>query len=147
MTRLARRFGAETARPRVAKQGRARSLEAVARWNAVEGCVRETYAALAASWQARRAGSAELRATFARIAEDETRHAALAWSIARWAEARLDARGRVSVERARRAAVAKVYAEIAAPGAEVEHTLGLPNVTQSRALFTRMVKELRVGVA
>ena len=48
----------------------ARSLVAFAMENTAEGCVMETYAALDAGWQARRA-PAELRATFTRIAADE----------------------------------------------------------------------------
>ena len=48
-----------------------------------------------------------MRRTFARIAADETRHAALSWAVARWAERRLDAaaRARIAAARVRRSAV------------------------------------------
>ena len=84
---------------------RLRSLAAVAVENAVEGCVRETFGALTASWQAAHARDPHIARTMARIARDETRHAALAWAIARWVEPRLDARARRRIVAARRRAV------------------------------------------
>jgi hypothetical protein len=102
--RLARRHG--PCPPHVRAEARpVRTLEAVAEENAVEGCVRETYAALLAHHQALVADDPEVRAAMATIAVDETRHAALAWSVARWAEGKLssDARTRVRGARARAA--------------------------------------------
>ena len=52
-----------------------RELEAIAIENAVEGCVRESFGALLATWQAKTAGDARVRAAMKRIARDETRHA------------------------------------------------------------------------
>jgi hypothetical protein len=65
----------------------ARSLEELAVENAVEGCVRETYGALTAIWQARTAKDPSVAAAVRRIARDETRHAALSWANQRSLEA------------------------------------------------------------
>ncbi|MCY1008004.1 hypothetical protein OV079_21085 [Nannocystis pusilla] len=67
-----------------------RSLEALARENAVEGCVRETFGALVARYQASVAADEPLRRLFAAIAEDELDHAALAWDVATWLNGQLD---------------------------------------------------------
>ena len=93
--RLARRFGGRYRKPRVAKM-EDRSLAEIARENAVEGCVRETFAALVATWQSKHA-LPEIAEVFATIAADETRHAALSWSIAAWAMPRLDDATRASI--------------------------------------------------
>src|SRR6185437_16880911 len=96
MARHAHARGAEVPRPRV-RRGTVRTLESIARENAVEGCVNETFGALLAAFQAEHAPSPSLRRTFARIAADEARHAALSWAVARWAEPRLDTRARARV--------------------------------------------------
>ena len=82
-----------------------RDIEAVARENAVEGCVRETYAALLACRQARAATDPALRSAMAGIARDETRHAALAWAVDRWSQALLAPAARRRVREARREAI------------------------------------------
>jgi hypothetical protein len=64
-----------------------RSLEQLAVENAVEGCVRETYGALLATWQARAAAEPRVRAMMAAVAVDETRHAQLAWDLDAWRNA------------------------------------------------------------
>lgn len=83
MGRLARRHGGTYRRPRVDAVA-PRSLETIARENVVEGCARETFGALLATWQAAHTPDHEIATTLAAIAEDETRHAALSWEIARW---------------------------------------------------------------
>jgi hypothetical protein len=50
-----------------------------------DGCVGETLAALVATERARLARDPEVRAALRRIARDETRHAALAWRMVKWA--------------------------------------------------------------
>ncbi|MDB5216393.1 MAG: putative lipoprotein, partial [Myxococcaceae bacterium] len=90
MARLARRHGGRYERPRVAEVA-PRSLETIAQENAVEGCARETFGALLATWQAEHVDDAALATTLAEIAVDETRHAALSWAIARWSLTQLDA--------------------------------------------------------
>lgn len=51
----------------------------------LEGCVGETVAALEAGAARDRATDAEVRALLGEIADDEARHAELAWSFVRWA--------------------------------------------------------------
>ncbi len=59
-------------------------LVVLARENALEGCVRETFAALEAHWQARTAADPEDRAVLKTIAADELRHGQLAWDLHAW---------------------------------------------------------------
>jgi hypothetical protein len=114
MESLARRAGAPEARTpgvRLQAPGR-RALERIARENAVEGCVRETFGAALAGVAAERAADARVRVTMRRIARDETRHAELAWDVARWAEKKLDPAARRRVERARARAVQRLGREV-----------------------------------
>ena len=135
---LARRFGATPPKVRVGRAQR-RSLEEMARENAVEGCVRETFGAIVATWQAAHARDAEVRAAMKRIAADETRHAALAWAIARWAEARLDEAARARVREARDEAVRELAREVGGGAVdEVTSEAGLPAPADARALVRAM---------
>jgi hypothetical protein len=61
-----------------------RAVEEIARENAVEGCVRETVAALVACRQAREASDPHIRRAMRGIARDEVRHASLSWSVHDW---------------------------------------------------------------
>jgi hypothetical protein len=103
--RLAERLGARAELPRLSRR-RLRSRAEVALDNALEGCVHETYSAYLATAQARLAAGTELSAPLARIAEDETAHAALAWQIASWLEPTLDPRARRRIDALRTAAIA-----------------------------------------
>jgi hypothetical protein len=134
--RLARRFGAVPPPVRMARRSR-RSLERIALENAVEGCVRETAGALVATWQAQHAGDEEVRRSMTRIAEDETRHAALAWAVAGWIEGRLSPRARDRVEQARRAAALRLARELpVALPRELVTVAGLPGARDARALLS-----------
>lgn len=145
ITGLARRRGAEPALQFVERR-RSRDIVSIARHNAVEGCVRETYGALVAHWQAARAADPELRAIFARIARDETRHAALGWAIARWADTRLTASGRRRVARARRRAVRTLERELVRePHANLVREAGLPSAADARLLLGAMATQLALG--
>ncbi|MGH7282693.1 MAG: hypothetical protein ACRELY_14290 [Polyangiaceae bacterium] len=100
MRKLAIEDGALGPTARVAKPRR-RSLEAMAIENAVEGCVNETYGALLLRFQAARSTDARLGATLSAIADDEMRHAALSWAVARWIDTKLDAPAQRRVHAAR----------------------------------------------
>jgi hypothetical protein len=141
--RLARRHGAEPPSLHIAARMRARPLAAVALENAVEGCVRETFGALVASWQAAHAGDPRIARTMARVAVDETRHAALAWAIDRWIEPRLDARSRRAVLAARRRAVRRLLSEVKAP---LPPVLVLRAGIPSPARATALLEELRTAL-
>jgi hypothetical protein len=137
-TRIAKRFGAEPVRPKIARR-RSRSLESVVRENVVEGCVRETFGALLATVQAARAADPETRRELARIAEDETDHAALSWAIAEWGLAKLDRAARKRIERARVRATRELEAENARElDPAILRAAGLPTAPQ-RVAFVRML--------
>ncbi len=54
-----------------------------------EGCIRETYGALLATWQAATAVDEQVRCAMAVVAVDETANALLAWDVRRWTDTRL----------------------------------------------------------
>jgi hypothetical protein len=121
------------------KRRAVRSLGRLAMENAVEGCVRETYGALLACWQAQSAGDADFRTAMVRIAEDEARHAELAWAIARWAEPRLERGAQRRVKSARHAAWRALETELAcAQDSDLRRTVGIP----APSLAVRMMREL-----
>jgi hypothetical protein len=134
MTRLARHRGAVPAPVRVSRARGGRSLEAFAIENAVEGCVRECFGALVATRQASCARDPELARAMGPIARDETRHAALAWEIARWVEPRLSPVARARARRAMRAALTALRADVASTPAHLARALGLPSGSDGAAL-------------
>ncbi len=138
---IARRHCATPFKMEIERASRARSLEEIAIENAIEGCVNETYGALVATWQSAHAEDPAIAEAFAAIAEDETRHAALAWRLARWLETRLDRNARARVTRARRRAFRELSAAATAtdPDGDVARFAGVPSVRVRR----RMVRELR----
>ncbi|NOK17592.1 ferritin-like domain-containing protein [Corallococcus carmarthensis] len=140
--RLARRFGGTPQRP-VVEELPLRTLVDVALENAVEGCVRETYGALLAHHQAMHARDLEVRQAMVRIAEDETRHAALSWDVDQWARPRLSAKERDSVREAQRRAVALLRQEVAVPlDACIVTEAGMPTPEAALALLDTLEQEL-----
>jgi hypothetical protein len=136
MGRIALARGARPRRPRL-EAIPPRSLEALATENAVEGCVRETWAALEATWQAAHADDPAVRAAMQRIAVDETRHAELSRDLDAWLATRLSPAASARVRGARTRAVAALQrglAERRAPAAT--RALGLPAPATARRLLT-----------
>jgi hypothetical protein len=86
---LASRYGSDALGPNALDLGGdalgALDLASVAASTVEEGCVGETLAALEAEAARDGAKSPVLRAAWSVIAEDEARHAELAWSFVRWA--------------------------------------------------------------
>jgi hypothetical protein len=119
-------------------RGPIRNIEAVARENAVEGCVRETYAALLACRQACAATAPALRSAMVGIARDETRHAALAWAVDRWSQGLLAPAARRRVSEARREAIERL---VDAPLA------GLPRDDRAQAGLPEEEEEARMAGA
>lgn len=141
-TRLARRFGATPRRPEVAELP-LRSLFEVALDNAVEGCVRETFGALVGHYQALHARDTEVREAMTRIAEDETRHAELAWAIDRWAHEQLPAAERAALREAQREAVVTLREEVALPlDAALVTEAGMPAPEVAASLVATLEQEL-----
>jgi hypothetical protein len=139
---LARRYGASAERPIVARRP-PRDLAEIAAENAAEGCVRETYGALVAAWQARAAADPAVRAVMLRIARDEARHAALGWRVARWTEGRLEREPRGRALEAHRAAWSELVtaASREVPEALVRHA-GLPRPGHALAMLDELARAL-----
>lgn len=78
-----------------------RTLFEIALENAVEGCVRETYGALVAAYQAKMAQDPEIRRAMQIIAIDEAKHAELAHDVACWLERQLTSEEREQIEAAK----------------------------------------------
>jgi hypothetical protein len=94
--------------PPAARAAAARPLFEMALENAVEGCVRETYGAVAGLVEAQTSGDATLRRAMRSIAADECRHAELAWAVHEWAMARLSDEERRRVKESMREAIAEI---------------------------------------
>jgi hypothetical protein len=91
-----------------------------------------------------------VRRAFRRIAEDEARHAALAWSLLRWGAPRLTARDRAAVGRAlNRAldALARPESRESCAPSEAERSIaglaGLPSPAERRRLVEPLTKLIR----
>ena len=139
--RLARRFGATPATPRVetTKAMAEPSLLQLARENAVEGCVREAYGALVAAHQAAHSSDAKVRAAFKRIALDEAEHAELSFAIDAWIAPQLSEEERHIIEEEK----AQAWRDLAAscdvePAAEVVRVAGVPSASEARALLASL---------
>jgi hypothetical protein len=140
---LARRFGEEPIAPLPVPGRAVRPLAAMALENAVEGCVRETYSALECAWQAEVARDPVVRATMKRIARDEMRHLALAWSVHAWVLPRLSPSDRARVLAAQRDAASELRGELRAdPNAALVAQAGLPQAAQSQALVAAIEAKL-----
>jgi hypothetical protein len=136
---LARRYGAVAIEPRVEPRA-IRSLEAISVENAVEGCAREAFGALIAGWQAIAARDPIIRPAMARIARDETRHAALAFQVNAWVKGRLSAAMRARVEGARQRALEELASGSEEAPLALRLALGLPTSQEARLLAQRMAR-------
>lgn len=91
---LASRFGGKDLGPGALQLDDAtprRSLEEFARCTFLEGCIGETFATLVAETGAQRSNDAQVCGVLGQIAEDEARHAELAWRTLGWVMAKLSA--------------------------------------------------------
>ena len=133
MRGIAARYGATVPAVEVALPVE-RSLEALAIENAIEGCVRETWGAVVALWQAHRAHDPKLRDVYRAIAADEARHAALGWAIDQWVRTRLPAEAHARIDAARDVAVRELFTGHDEGALAV---LGLPLGSDQRGLLAR----------
>lgn len=109
------------------------TLESAAIATVIEGCVGETLAAIEVAASAASAGRASVHQALSAIAEDETRHAELAWAFVRWAVGRGGPSLRRSVATAFSQAFDRVLRDAAerdAWGAPDHGLLPGPEVTQ-----------------
>lgn len=102
------------------------SLFEIARHNAIEGCVYETWAAVQAHVYAQTAADPKLRSVMARIAEDETRHGQLAWDLHTWFMGQVTEAQRLQITEEQAEALAELpqHARLQARG--LPHELGRP---------------------
>ena len=115
------------------------TLLEIALENAAEGCVRETFGALVTLHQAEHAESAELRAAFAAIAEDEAEHAALSWELKAWFDTQLDAGERALVDDAYTQALASARRETVATPDAPGLALGLPTPARAMRMLDTLI--------
>jgi hypothetical protein len=139
---LARREGAKLSEEPVVQRA-TRDLLAIALENAVEGCVRETFGAIVAGWQAEHAHRLDIRRAMARIYVDETAHAELAWSVHAWIMTKLTSEERAEVEVAMEQAFAELARSAGTPLPDAwVGDLGLPRPAQARRLVRDLVASL-----
>jgi len=134
--RLARRHGATPVLREIAPAER-RGRRQLALDNLVEGCMRETYGAVVAGYQARTAGDATVRRAMRVIARDEARHATLSWRIHAWLVPQLS----VDERRDLAAAAATAREELASggePDVEVSRVLGVPDAVVASAVLAKL---------
>jgi hypothetical protein len=134
LTALARRFGGVFREPRLRARG-PRTLLELAVENAVEGCVRETFGALVALRQARAAREPSVASVMHRVAEDEIRHASLAFRVDRWLRTQLPEPRWAEVDAAMRSAFDDLRVEASLePETELVALAGLPRRAEAVAL-------------
>jgi hypothetical protein len=139
---LARRFGGKRGAFEAQARG-ARSLEEFTLENAVEGCVRETYGALVATWQASAAIDPNVRAHMKRIAKEETSHAALAWRTDAWARTKLTAAARARIDAARARASQDLVEQSGTPiPAALANVAGVPDAALAKRFATELATRL-----
>ena len=111
--------------------------------NAVEGCVRETFAALLAWEQAEHAQDPVVAAVLSSIADDETAHAALSWDLAAWLETKLTTAQRAHLTVARADCFARLRDEWATPRPPLLRQLaGLPTPARAHRLIAHLERGL-----
>lgn len=141
-SKLARTRGAKPVRARVKKMP-VRPLEEMAIENAIEGCVRETFGALYAKWQANAAGDTDVAEAMSVIADDEAKHAALSWRVAAWLDSQLDDAARERVAAATERAISELEREIdREPHHELVEHAGVPSAAVQKRLLRALVVEL-----
>jgi hypothetical protein len=145
---LSRRYGARPRAPRV-DRATPRPLVAFAIENAIEGCVREAYGALLAVVQAHRSRDPVVRQVMSGIADDEARHAALAFAVDAWVATLLSSTDRGRVVAARAQAIDDLEQQVGQPGQPgdawspaLDATAGVPEPATARALLGELRRTL-----
>jgi hypothetical protein len=142
MTRLAAGYGCAPKRVEL-QSFEGHSAESLALENIVEGCVRETYSAVRAAWQATHAQDPAIRAAFQALAAEEAQHAELSWSLAAWLDTQIDAKARDRVQVAYDEAIESLRRELrSAPHGSVQTLAGVPSVPVALRLLDEMLGQL-----
>ncbi len=120
-----------------------RSVFDIAMENAVEGCVRETYGVVDALYRSHHASRPAVRALFAKIAEDEARHASLSWDVAEWLRPHLSVVQRAEIELACKRAHASLRDALGRGVVDaVQRELGAPPSYAAVAMAKSLEKHL-----
>lgn len=139
---LAKRRGGHFTPPTVPMRQH-KTLAEIAAENVVEGCVRETFGALVATYQAEHAADPAIAEAMSEISEDETRHASLAWRIAYWVGQSLPDADRQELEARKRRAIAELRTEVSARHSdELHRQAGLPEPPVALALLEVLDRSL-----
>jgi hypothetical protein len=142
MGRLAAEHGAVAVRPKIANRQR-RTFFDFARENLIEGCVRETFGAAMALYQAAKAAAPSVRAALRTIAEEEARHAELSLDVHEWALTKLSAAQRVELDFDARAAIRTLRSQLReAPQELIQVTAGVPAPHVAAQLMDHLDSEL-----
>lgn len=143
MAAFARREGASRLAEMPIAHGPERALVEMVLENAVEGCIRETFGALVAGYQAKRADRMDIRRAMQAIYADETRHAELAWDTHAWFWDRLSVEEQSRVREAMQRALMELAASVRiAPGPDVRGPLGLPDGACAQRLLQALETRL-----
>ena len=120
-----------------------RTLDALARENATEGCVHETWGAVLAEAHARGAlrASPILARDLREIAIDEASHAALSHRLDAWLRGSVSVRARRATDRARRDAIEEVRASLEDDHADLD-AIGWPSRAARVRLFDAISAEM-----
>ncbi len=139
---LSRRYGAEPGHAIVDSRP-ARTLFEFALDNVVEGCVRETFGAAVAKYQAVSARDPLVRTRMASIAADETRHAELSWRIQAWLESRLTPEQLRELAVKQREAQSELRRELQLePSSAVQRLAGMPDASQALGMLNVLAAQL-----
>lgn len=130
--RIAKKNGTEPNKAQVESVPDRSFLEFV-KENAVEGCIRETFGALVATYQAEHATDRHIQRAMDVIAVDETRHASLAWRVATWAETKLNAEEKAELRALQQAEIKRMA-----------HRLGVEDTALPAAGFPGREESLRL---
>jgi len=121
----------------------AEDLFTVALHNATEGCIFETWSALEMKLISHTAKTEELRNVFAKIAEDETKHAQLSWDLHHWFLARLSAPQRQEILTAQRNALRVLQEEVIPETLAITpKILGLNKVDNLEEISSRFIQQI-----
>jgi len=137
LTALAQREGCDVPEPRTVPHDA--GLLAAAIQNATEGCVFETFAVVVASSWSEHAIDPRVRRIYRRIADDELRHAQLAWDLHGWFLDRLTPEERTRVEHAHERALASLPTRARQLFAATQDIAALP-VTDAEQLASSFVE-------
>lgn len=130
-----------TPRAPSARASRARDLRSFAIENAVEGCVRETYGAALATFQAARARAADVREAMRSIALDEASHAELSFAIEDWLMTVIDDDTRSEIARVRSNAIAALELQVAAASRRpFDDEIGAPTREEAMTMLQQLRK-------